>query len=80
MVAAAKLSESRGLLSPEEKKRINNPLENVKLPIEIKADTERVLDAMKRDKKREGESIHYIRLPYFISFSRGFFTALAHIS
>ncbi|MFC1841310.1 3-dehydroquinate synthase [Thermodesulfobacteriota bacterium] len=62
MVAAANLSESRGLLSSGEKERIIQLLKNMKLPVEIQTDKERVLDAMRRDKKREGESIHFVLL------------------
>lgn len=62
MVSAAGLSESRGLLSPGERERIIQLLKNMKLPVEIKMDKEKVLDAMRRDKKREGESIHFVLL------------------
>ena len=62
MVAASNLSESRGLLSSNEKERIIQLLKNMKLPVEIQTDKEKVLDAMKRDKKREGESIHFVLL------------------
>jgi 3-dehydroquinate synthase len=62
MVAAAGLSESRGLLSSGEKQRIIQLLKNMKLPVEMHADKEKVLDAMKRDKKREGENIHFVLL------------------
>jgi len=62
MVAAANLSETRGLLSADEKERIIDLLKNMKLPVDIDADKAKVLDAMKRDKKREGESIYFILL------------------
>jgi 3-dehydroquinate synthase len=62
MAAAADLSESRGLLSSSEKERIIQLLKNMKLPVEIQIDKERVLDAVRRDKKREGESIHFVLL------------------
>jgi 3-dehydroquinate synthase len=62
MVASANLSESKGLLSPEDKKRIIALVENMGLPVEMKTDKEKILDAMKRDKKREGDSIHFVLL------------------
>jgi len=62
MVSAANLSEARGFLSSDEKERIIQLLKNMKLPVEMKIDKERVLDAMRRDKKREGESIHFVLL------------------
>ena len=62
MVAAANLSESKGLLTPEEKQRIVALIKNMGLPVEMKTDKEKVLDAMKRDKKREGDSIHFVLL------------------
>lgn len=62
MAAASGLSESRGLLSPRDQQRLIALLENMGLPCELKAERDKVLDAMKRDKKREGESIHFILL------------------
>ena len=62
MAAAVKLSESKGLLTREESNRIVTLLKNMKLPTEIHADKEQLLDAIKRDKKREGGSIHFVLL------------------
>ncbi|MGD9162066.1 MAG: 3-dehydroquinate synthase [Desulfobacteraceae bacterium] len=62
MVAAANLSESKGLLTSEEKQRIVALIKNMGLPVEMKTDKEKVLDAMKRDKKKEGDSIHFVLL------------------
>lgn len=62
MSAAVKLSELKGLLSQEDSNRIVTLLKNMKLPTEIHADREQLLDAIKRDKKREGESIHFVLL------------------
>lgn len=62
MVAAANLSESKGLLSAEGKQRIVELLKNMGLPVEMETDKEKFLDAMKRDKKREGDSIHFVLL------------------
>ena len=62
MVAAASLSESRGLLSADDRQRIIELLKVMGLPVEMEADKEKILDAMKRDKKREGDSIHFVLL------------------
>ena len=62
MVAAASLSESKSLLTPEDNQRIITLLKNMKLPVEMNIDKGKVLDAMKRDKKREGDSIHFVLL------------------
>ncbi|MBN2418561.1 MAG: 3-dehydroquinate synthase [Deltaproteobacteria bacterium] len=62
MVAAANLSQTKGLLSADDKIRIISLLKNMGLPTEMDADKEKILDAMKRDKKREGESIHFVLL------------------
>ena len=62
MAAAAKLSEKRGLLLDEDRARIEILLGNLKLPARISADREMVLEAMTRDKKREGDSIHFVML------------------
>jgi 3-dehydroquinate synthase len=62
MCAAAKISEKRGLLLDEDRARIERILGNLKLPVQISADRERLLDAMTRDKKREGDRIHFVLL------------------
>lgn len=62
MVAAANFSESKGLLTAEEKRRIVALIENMGLPVEMGVDKEKVLDAMKRDKKREGDHMHFVLL------------------
>jgi len=62
MCVAAKLSEKRGLLLDEDRERIERLIANLNLPTQIQTDRERVLEAMTRDKKREGDSIHFILL------------------
>jgi 3-dehydroquinate synthase len=62
MVVAAGLSEQKGLLSREDRIRIESLLANLKLPTEISADPEKLFDAMTKDKKREGDSIHFVLL------------------
>jgi 3-dehydroquinate synthase len=62
MAAAAGLSESRGLLSYDDKERIIALIKNMGLPFTLTADKEKIMDAMKKDKKREGNSIHFVLL------------------
>jgi 3-dehydroquinate synthase len=62
MVAAARLSTKRGILTDKDRTRIERLLQNLNLPIEIPADRERLLEAINRDKKREGDSLHFVLL------------------
>jgi 3-dehydroquinate synthase len=62
MIAASALSIKHGLLSPEYGKRIESLLENLKLPTRIPADRERILWAMRKDKKRQGDMIDFVLL------------------
>jgi 3-dehydroquinate synthase len=62
MVAASALSEKRGYLSTEEKERMEAMLKNFQLPTRVQIDGKRLLDALRKDKKREGEEIHFVLL------------------
>lgn len=62
MVVAAALSVNRGLISKEKADRISSLLVNLKLPVRCELDRNNVLDALKKDKKREGDLIHFILL------------------
>ena len=62
MVVASELSVKKGYLSPEEANRIERLLQRLKLPTRLPLDGKRVLDALKKDKKREGEHIHLVFL------------------
>jgi 3-dehydroquinate synthase len=62
MVLAASLSEKLGYLSHSEYLRITRLLENFGLPVSYELDFRSVLNAMKKDKKREGDFIHMILL------------------
>ena len=62
MVAAVKLSVKKGLLPSSSGVRIENLLASLKLPTKLKADPKAVLDALKKDKKRAGETINFILL------------------
>ena len=60
MVIAGALSVEKGLLRPEEHDRIVALLEGLGLPVRMEVDREAVLDAMQKDKKRQGDSIKFV--------------------
>jgi 3-dehydroquinate synthase len=62
MAIAVSLSVKKGLLAGEKAKRVTGLLEKLKLPTFIDIDMNAMLDALKKDKKREGDSIHFILL------------------
>jgi len=62
MVLAADLSEELGLLSHDQHERLIKLLKNMQLPVEQKIDYLALLDAMKKDKKRKGDSIDMVFL------------------
>ncbi len=62
MAVASGLSVNRGHLPGEEADRIKNLLQNFHLPVEFKLDKEEILAAIRKDKKRAGESIHFVFL------------------
>jgi 3-dehydroquinate synthase len=62
MVVASALSVKRGLLPAEDAERIEKLLRKLKLPTKIQTDRERMLDALRKDKKREGDSIYFVLL------------------
>jgi 3-dehydroquinate synthase len=62
MVVAADLSERRGRLCKKDVQRIKSLLQRLNLPTSVSADKAAVLDALRRDKKRGGDSIHFVFL------------------
>lgn len=60
LVVAAKLSMKRGLLDKPSYDRIVNLLQKLNLPVEIMGNKQEILEALTMDKKREGNSIHFI--------------------
>ncbi len=62
MVVASMLSEKRGYLAAKDAKRIEELLKNLKLPTKLQLYGKRILDALRKDKKRYGESIHFVML------------------
>ncbi len=62
MVVAANLSAKKGLLSKQEVKRVETLLTLLELPVTLDLDRKKMIDAIKRDKKREGDSIDFVLL------------------
>ena len=62
MVIASKLSRQMGYLSIEEAEKIVTLLKNLKLACPIQIAHSGVLDALKKDKKRNGSSIYFVLL------------------
>ncbi|MEE4263407.1 MAG: 3-dehydroquinate synthase [Desulfobacteraceae bacterium] len=62
MVLASKLSEQKGYLKIEDTTRLSRLLENFKLPIRLEFDRQKVLEAIGKDKKREGDSLKFVLL------------------
>jgi 3-dehydroquinate synthase len=60
LVFSAALSIKKGILKEEEKARIMNLLRSYELPLKSTANPSEVLDALLKDKKREGGSIHFV--------------------
>ena len=62
MVLASELSMKRGYLPVEDAGRIEGLLQKVRLPTRLRGDGGEVLDALRKDKKRKGDSIHFVLL------------------
>jgi 3-dehydroquinate synthase len=62
MAAAAALSVKRGLLSQKKADRLTGLLKKLKLPTSFNVNMDNVMDALGKDKKREGNSIYFILL------------------
>ncbi len=62
MVLAAKLSVLLGMLSTREADRIQTLLENIGLPTHTRLSPTSILDAVRKDKKREQKDIHFVLL------------------
>jgi len=62
MVLAARLSVQLGFLAELDYLRIRTLVQNFGLPVALNMDPGSVLDAMKKDKKREGDSVRMVLL------------------
>lgn len=62
MVIAARISEARGLITKTDVERLINTLIALGLPTEFEAEPKALFEALKRDKKRDGDGIHFVLL------------------
>jgi 3-dehydroquinate synthase len=57
MVAAARLSMKRNLIGKDEVERLENILSDIGLPTRTSLEKEKIMDGIRKDKKRDGETI-----------------------
>jgi len=62
MVMASALSVKKGLLSAEEDHRLRVLLKKLKLPNGFESSSQKIFDAVAKDKKRAGDRIHFVLL------------------
>jgi 3-dehydroquinate synthase len=62
MINAARLSVKKDLLKEEEFERLKRLIELFGLPVELSCDRVKVIDAIKKDKKRDSLSLHFVLL------------------
>ena len=62
MVIAVEFSVKRGLLSPDDAERVMDLLRKLGLPLRLQIDREKMVEAMRKDKKRAGDKIHFVFL------------------
>ena len=62
MMIAISLSEKRGLIEKADVIRIENLLKKLKLPTSVSVSSHKLIDAIKKDKKRSGDEIHFVML------------------
>ena len=62
MVLASALSVKRGLLAVQEERRLRGLLAKLQLPDHCAFNSEKILEAVTRDKKRTGDRLHFVLL------------------
>ena len=62
MVIAARISVKKGTLGDPDRKRIETLLKRLRLPIHVPVDRVELMDALKKDKKRQEEGVHFVLL------------------
>jgi 3-dehydroquinate synthase len=62
MVLAAAISEQKGYLSGDDRERIEKLLSTLGLPRQLPCPREKLVEALRKDKKREGERVHFVLL------------------
>ncbi len=62
IIVSARLSEKNGTLTKKDVKRIERLLSYFQLPIILEGDQKAIIDAIRKDKKREAEEIYFVLL------------------
>jgi 3-dehydroquinate synthase len=62
MLLAAAISEQKGYLPGEDRERIETLFSTLGLPRQLSCPKERLLEALQKDKKREGDRVHFVLL------------------
>lgn len=62
MIIAAKISVLRGLLSKQDESRILTLLKQMNLPTNLPLNISALIEPIKKDKKREGDFVHFVLL------------------
>lgn len=62
MIVAARISVSRGLLAKQDEIRILTLLNQLKLPTNLPLNKSALIEAIRKDKKREGDFVHFVLL------------------
>ena len=62
MVTASAISVNKKLLKKEDHLRIINLLEKLNLPVTVNINKEDIIDAVRKDKKREGDIVNFVLL------------------
>jgi 3-dehydroquinate synthase len=62
MVLASKLSEQKGYLQIEDTTRLSSLLGKFKLPVRLEYNRKKVVDAIGKDKKRDGDNLKFVLL------------------
>lgn len=62
MMIAARISMKKGILGQAAVKRIEELLKKLKLPTQVPVNRSELMDALKRDKKRQEEGVHFVLL------------------
>jgi 3-dehydroquinate synthase len=62
MMIAARISVKKGYLQEKETARIENLLKKLRLPTQVPVDRAELMDALKKDKKRQQEGVYFVLL------------------
>ena len=62
MVAAVKFSQKKGFITNEDVLRISSLLTELNLPVVLDYDADEIINAVAKDKKKQGSSLFYVFL------------------